>query len=622
MLKAFSRSLVLLLSGLQLSGLAAIAAEPEIKWQDYNTQAFKQAQSEKKLLLLDLEAVWCHWCHVMDQETYHNPQIIQAITEHFIPLRVDQDARPDLANRFRDYGWPATIVFSADGTPLVKRSGYIEPGEMKTLLAKIAASPIAEKDDDLPESSASTAAQADVKTDSKHFPPSLKQSLEKDYLSLYDKKQGSWGQGQQKFIDGVSVEEAIYRAQHGDANAKHMALQTLAQERHLIDPIWGGASQYSTGGVWTHPHPEKLMSVQADALKAYALAYSEWKRPEDLKSAQQLSNYMRTFLRDEKTGVFFVSQDADVKGNIDNEAYYKLSDTERRKIGIPQVDRHIYARENGWAIEALSHTYQMTQDDDSLEAALKAAVWIMSHRQRSDGGYTHGAVLAAQPLYLGDNLAMGQAFLSLYISTGDKSWLQEAVNTANFIDNQFRKENVPGYWTMEVQKTDTPPFLDRDENLQLARWSHLLAQVSGRKEPQQMAENALKAIAQNPSLAESSFPALPLLANEELEQAPLHVTIIGAKSDPLSLKLFKTAIAYPTYFKRVDWWDKSEGPMVNPDVVYPSRKTAAAYICTNNRCSLPIEDPTLIRERIDSLNKVHLPVLPTPRTQKASAHAN
>jgi len=621
MRKAVSRILVLLLSGLQISNLYTIAAEPDIKWQDFNPQSFKQAQQEKKLLLLDLEALWCHWCHVMDQKTYHNSQVIQSINEHFVPIRVDQDTRPDLANRFRDYGWPATIIFSAEGTALAKRSGYLEAKEMKAFLDKVSMNPIAEKDDAENSTINIASTNSDVKADLKHLPPELKQSLKNEYLSLYDKAQGSWGQGQQKFIDGVSIEEAIYRAQQGDTDAKHMALQTLDQERHLIDPIWGGASQYSTGGIWTNPHPEKLMSVQADALKAYALAYSEWKRPEDLKSTQLISNYLSTFLRDEKTGAFFVSQDADVTGGIDNKDYYKLSDTERRKIGIPQIDRHIYARENGWAIEALSNTYQMTQDDDSLEAALKAAVWIMSHRQRSDGGYTHGAVIPSQPLYLGDNLAMGQAFLSLYISTGDKSWLQEAINTANFIDNQFRKDNQPGYWTTEVQKTDISPYMDRDENLQLARWSHLLAQVSGRKEPQQMAENALKAIAQNPTLAESSFPALPLLADDELDQAPLHITIIGAKSDPLSLKLFKAAIAYPTYFKRVDWWDKTEGPMVNPDVVYPPRKTAAAYICTNNRCSFPIEVPALLRERIDSLKRIHSKT-PAPIIKKAHPHAD
>jgi uncharacterized protein len=58
--------------------------------------------------------VWCHWCHVMDEITYRDPKVIELIRSHYIPVWVDEDSRPDLSNRYEDYGWPATIVFGAD----------------------------------------------------------------------------------------------------------------------------------------------------------------------------------------------------------------------------------------------------------------------------------------------------------------------------------------------------------------------------------------------------------------------------------------------------------------------------------------------------------------------------
>jgi uncharacterized protein YyaL (SSP411 family) len=590
------RSYTTLLASSLIFSAPAFAADA-IQWQPWSAAAFTQAKQEHKLLILDLEAVWCHWCHVMNQKTYSNPSVIQEINTHFIPLRVDQDSRPDLANRFRDYGWPATIIFSAEGQPLVKRAGFIEAVELKDTLEKIAAKPVAETDEQAgeEENNAATA------PDSQRFALSaaLKKSLQEDFITLYDTRYGSWGAGAQKFMDGVSVELAIKQAQAGNVKALGMAQKTLTEEMHLIDPIWGGAYQYSTGGVWTKPHTEKIMSVQTDALRAYALAYSQWKRPQDLKSARQIAHYMQTFLHDSKTDAFFVSQDADAIAGKHDYNYFKLPDAARRKIGIPKVDQHIYARENGWAIEALSEDYQMTGEPSSLKSAIQAAEWITANRALEGGGFKHNAENESGP-YLGDTLAMGQGFLSLYTSTGERAWLQQAQEAHSFIEKNFKADKEAGYWTAQHAEF---PYVDRTENLQLARWANLLSQVTGKAEQRQTAENALEAIARKPSVAEDSFPALPLIANEELQEAPLHLTVMGKKNDPAAAKLFKEAIRYPAFYKRVEWWDVSEGPLVNPDVTYPNLPHAAAYICTNHRCSLPITDAALLRLRIQQLSQ-------------------
>ena len=118
----------------------AISAAP-FEWAGWNANLFARATSEKRFVILDLEAVWCHWCHVMEQTTYADPKIAALIGAKYIPVRVDQDANPDLASRYGDWGWPATIIFAPDGTELAKMRGYVEPERMVALLQAVIIDP-------------------------------------------------------------------------------------------------------------------------------------------------------------------------------------------------------------------------------------------------------------------------------------------------------------------------------------------------------------------------------------------------------------------------------------------------------------------------------------------------
>src|SRR5208337_1995551 len=103
-------------------------------WQSWSEDVFAQARREHKFVLLDLEAVWCHWCHVMDEKTYANPAVIKLLNSRYVMVRVDQDARPDISKRYEDYGWPVTVVFDADGQEIVKRRGFLPPMMMTSML--------------------------------------------------------------------------------------------------------------------------------------------------------------------------------------------------------------------------------------------------------------------------------------------------------------------------------------------------------------------------------------------------------------------------------------------------------------------------------------------------------
>lgn len=567
--------------------------ENGIHWEPWSDDVFERAKKEKKFVILDLEAVWCHWCHVMDEKTYSDPNVIKAIKGNYIAVRVDQDSRPDLSNRYMDYGWPATIFFAPDGSELVKRSGFIPPENMATLLNKIVADPTPEKNSaDDSESVATFSKNASLEA-------ALRDELKKEYVANYDEEYGSWGSGGHKFLDWDSVEYSLALAKEGDKEAEARIRKTLDGQRNLLDPVWGGMYQYSTGGTWTKPHFEKIMSVQSENLRTYSQAYAYTHNPEDLKTAEAIHSFLKTFLTS-PDGAFYTSMDADVIQGKHSEEYFHLSDADRRKQGIPRIDKHIYSRENGWVINALVSLYDATGDQAYLKEASTAANWIVANRSLEGGGFRHDEKDAAGP-YLGDTLSMGRAFLSLYSATGDRKWLNRAQDAAKYISVTFKNaDGKPGFVSTATKSAVIKPRPLRDENVVLARFANNLYHSTGGKEYRELSDSAMRYLA-TPEIARIPYSASTLLPDYELSKDPTHITIVGHKDDPAAQSLFQAALRYPSNYKRIDWWDKREGPMPNPDVQYPELEKPAAFICTEKRCSLPVFKPEALGPLVDRL---------------------
>ncbi|MGA2096911.1 MAG: DUF255 domain-containing protein [Candidatus Acidiferrum sp.] len=568
------------------------AKSSRLAWQPWSESVFAQAKEEKRFVLLDLEAVWCHWCHVMDENTYSDPAVVKMLREHYIVVKADQDSRPDLSNRYEDYGWPATVVFHANGQEIVKRQGYLAPDEMLSMLQAIL-------DDPTPGPSVRPEAKLEVPANALLTEP-LRLQLNKNYLAGYDRANGSWGTDQ-KLLDWDSVEYSLVLAKlNRDTEAEHMARQTLTAQLHLLDPAWGGVYQYSTDGDWNHPHFEKIMQMQAENLRIYSLAYAQFGDPGYLHAAQEIRRYLKTFLTSPE-GAFYTSQDADLIDGKHGGEYFALNDAARRKQGVPRVDQHIYARENGWAINGLVALYDATGDADLLNDARRAAKWILANRALPGGGFRHNAKDAAGP-YLGDTIAMARAFLSLYGATGDRAWLAHAESSIHFADKNFRDANSAGFLTSKTP-TDLAyvPRPQRDENVLVARTANLLFHFTGDTHYEDLAKFAMKYLSAVPIV--NRLPASSaLLPDLELNRAPLHLTVVGRKDDPASQALFQAALRSPSSYKRVEWWDTREGKLPNPDVQYPELPRAAAFICTNRACSAPIFKPEDLQPRIDKLS--------------------
>jgi uncharacterized protein len=596
MLRMLCLSVVLALAPLT----ARAGSGPEnggLAWEEgWNDSVFERAQKENRFVLLDLEAVWCHWCHVMDVTTYRDPKVLELIRARYIPVRVDQDSRPDLSNRYEDYGWPATIVFGADGKEIVKMSGYLPPGRMASLLQAII-------EDPSPGPSAAPEAPIEYGNEVR-LSAELRKELDARHLARYDHELGSWGTVQ-KFLQPDRVEYCLLRAAAGDEQAKQMARQTLdAQQKALLDPVWGGVYQYSDGGVWTNPHFEKIMSFQAGNVSVDSMAYALWKEPRDLQAAQSIERYLRTFLTS-PDGAFYTSQDADLVQGEHSAEYFALADAERRARGIPRIDKHIYSRENGWAIEALLALYAASGDTRPLDEARKAASWILANRARPDGGFRHDEKDPGL-VYLGDTLAMGRAFLALYGATAERQWLPRAEQAADFIAGRFADPRHPGFLTSVPEAgmagTRLAARPQRDENAALARFANLLFHATGKAAYRTLAEQAMRYLA-TPEVARDGAEATILLADGELFQDPVHIAVVGRKDDPKAAALFRAALAYPSGYKRVEWLDRREGPLPNADVEYPELPGAAAFVCANQRCSLPIAEPEKIAAKVAALGR-------------------
>jgi uncharacterized protein YyaL (SSP411 family) len=578
-----------LLLAAALAFAASRARADPVAWQPWSDAAFARAKAEHKFVIMDLEAVWCHWCHVMDETTYRDPRVTTLMAAKYVAVKVDQDSRPDLANRYENYGWPATIVYAADGSEIVRRRGYLNPSEMASMLQAIIDDPSPgpsvrpERDHQYP---------ADVHPD-EAVTAALRQSL----LSGYERADGGWSD-EHKFLDAENVEYCLRAASRGDAEAAAIARDMLRLQGQIFDPVWGGAYQYSAEGDWVHPHFEKIMSIQADNLRIYSMAANLWPDWGYQRAAGEIGRYLSTFLRSPE-GSYYTSQDADLVPGEHAADYFALDDAGRRGRGVPRIDTHRYSRENGWVISALCAQSGATGAPAPLGDAVKAADWVIAHRSLPGGGFRHDEVDVAGP-FLGDTLAMGSAFLALYQSTGDIAWLTKAESAADFISAHFSRGTEPGYATSDTTVSSFPkPRPEFDEAMALARFAVVLAGASGRPAYRGLAESSLR-WAMSPDIVKARGPYVGglLLAEEEYRNDPLHVTVVGPKDNPSAKALFAAAQRAPTSYRLLEWWDKREGPPPRGEAIFPDLGRPAAYLCANGACSSPITDATALSIRL------------------------
>ncbi len=569
---------------------ATIEPAKGIAWRDWSDDVFAQAQREHKLVILDLGAVWCHWCHVMDDTTYSDKEVQALLGKDYVAVRVDQDARPDLSKRYEQYGWPATIIFAADGTELVKRRGYVEPDTMKKVLQESFDDPVPN-----PRQTANYPAASE-----RGLSEAQRDRILATVVYGYDQQHAGWGDGQ-KFLDASLMEFALTRANEENWVFALASKESLQASLNLIDPKWGGVYQYSDQPDWKSPHFEKIASIQSAYLFSYAYGYQVFKDEKYRDAAKNVLRYLDAYLQD-AGGAFYTSQDADVSAQLTGHMFYAMSDGERRQVAQPAIDRNIYANENGALISALLTDYAMAGDASSLTRAERAMDWIVANRALPEpGGFKHGTQDSGGP-FLSDTLAMSRAMLDMYAVTGRREWLASAQAGAHFIDAHFSDRNDGGFFTTDPKHGGVlKPYKEIDENLVAARFFNLLSYYAHDTKLAATAAAAFQSVSSPEQLKRNSFAPGLLLADAEIKTPPLHLTIVGAKADLQAQALFGAAIATAPAYKQTEWYDSAEGSLPGSDISFPKLPQAAAFVCTGNLCSAPVFDAKALTTMLEAM---------------------
>jgi uncharacterized protein len=333
------------------------AAHQPIDWYEWGSEAFAQASKVDKPILLDIGAVWCHWCHVIDRESYENPEIAKIINEHFVPVKVDRDERPDVDSRYqaaisaitRQGGWPLTGFLMPDGKPFYGGTYFPpedqmnRPGFRRVLLA--VADAYKNKKDDLlktAEAVAEAVASGEGFNGARaEFSLAIVDQQISSITQLFDIRNGGFGTAP-KFPHASAVDLLLERyRQTGEKHLLAMAETTLEKmaKGGVYDQLAGGFHRYSVDERWLVPHFEKMSYDNSELLKNYLHGWQVTQNPFLKSTAEEIVGWVNALLSDQSLGGFYASQDADY--SLDDDGDYFTWTLEELRAALPADESRI-----------------------------------------------------------------------------------------------------------------------------------------------------------------------------------------------------------------------------------------------------------------------------------------
>ena len=305
------------------------AAHQPIDWHEWGPEAFARAREENKPILLDIGAVWCHWCHVIDRESYENPEIAGMINKFYVAVKVDRDERPDVDARYQSAisaisgqgGWPLTAFLTPEGKPFFGGTYFPpedamgRPGFKRILMGVAESFKTRRKEVDTSAQALEEAvAKAEVfKTARGEFDAGVVDSVIESALGMFDARHGGFGQAP-KFPHASATDLLLERYQSsGDKNLLGVAEKTLTGMAlgGVYDQIAGGFHRYSVDERWCVPHFEKMTYDNSELLKNVLHGYQVTGNSLFRETAEGIIAWVDEVLSDRERGGFYGSQDAD-----------------------------------------------------------------------------------------------------------------------------------------------------------------------------------------------------------------------------------------------------------------------------------------------------------------------
>ncbi len=314
------------------------ARHQPVQWHPWGDEAFALAQRENKPILLDIGAVWCHWCHVMDRESYEDAELARTINEHYVAIKVDRDERPDVDARYQaavsaisgQGGWPLTGFLTPDGRPFFggtyfpRDDRYGRPGFGRVLLTM--AQVWRDRREEALESAASVMAAIEHNESfsgrNGEMTLSLSEKLVASALAQFDARNGGFG-SQPKFPHPAALDLLLQVARNRNKDearkAFEVTLEKMAQGG-VYDQLAGGFHRYSVDEYWVVPHFEKMLYDNTELLRNYVHGFQSLLRDDFRQTALEIVVWLDAVMTDRERGGFYASQDADI--NLDDDGDY------------------------------------------------------------------------------------------------------------------------------------------------------------------------------------------------------------------------------------------------------------------------------------------------------------
>lgn len=562
-----------------------------INWQEWTEEAFHEAKRQDRLILLSIGAVWCHWCHVMDEEAYSDEANIRLINERFIPVKVDNDRQPDVNRRYNMGGWPTTAILTPDGE-LLQGGTYLPAGNLHRFLREADRMWREEREEILGKLEELHRRHAE------EYGPTAERELCGDMLlevramclEAYDQKYGGFGT-EPKFPHPDVLDfllDEYWRTQSTElASVIHQTLRKMAGGG-MFDHEMGGFFRYSTTRDWRIPHFEKMLEDNARLLAIYIKAYQLFKEPVYKDTALDVIMFLQEWMIDHERGLFYGSQDAD-------ERYYSHSRRERERLKPPYIDRTIYINWNALAISAFFQAFGAFEAVECQEIALRGLEFLLDncfdpregmYHYYIDGQGHHTGILE-------DQVAMINALIDAYEVTHLNRYLEDAGRLVTLIFQRFYDSDRGGFFVDIPAANSVKPMTLLEKPLPvnscMAGTLLRLEALTGNTKYRDIALRTLRFCAdsyRDYTLFAAGFGR----ALWPVIHGITHITIVGNFDDPTVRALFRESLKVYTPHRVIEELD----PILEEEQIrargYDPVKHQA-YICKGTSCCPPVTAP-------------------------------
>ncbi len=621
-------------------------ADNPVDWYPWGEEAFAKARAEDKPVLLSVGYAACHWCHVMEHESFQDDETAALMNERYVNIKVDREERPDVDSLYMDAvvaltghgGWPMTVFLTPEGAPFLGGTYYPpEPRHglpsFRQLLTVVSDAYKDRRDDVAQQAKAiveAVRATGELAPSTDPLIESVLSQASQALRSQFDGEWGGWG-GAPKFPQASPLEFLLRMHLRGEEDALPMVTATLdgMTAGGMYDLVGGGFHRYSVDEAWLVPHFEKMLYDNALLAATYLHAWVVTGEERYRRVVEQTLDYMLRELRLPEGG-FASAQDADTDGvegltftwtseeGVRVELLHpfeggrfiirgELSDEERERLfqlreqrPKPLRDDKAIAAWNGLALAALAEAGRRLERADYLDAARTLGDFLLGPLSTGDRRLhrTFRAGQAKGTGYLEDYADVANGLLELHVATGDLRWLDEANRLARLAADLFADEERGGFYLsprdgeeLVARKKDLEDQPTPAGNSMLAYVLLKLARIYGDDELEQEAAGVFR-------LIHGDLGRVPLAFGHALCALDLHfstpreIAIIGSVESPVA----RVALApfQPNTVAAVGL--SEEVPLLAGKGLVDGQP--AIYICERFACQAPVTDPDKVYESL------------------------